>query len=82
MPPTWVYASDIELFHDEDVEYAARLRSADVDTTLEIVPGVPHAVESTAPDTEPARKIRATGRDWLAAQIGTAATSVPGSDAA
>jgi acetyl esterase/lipase len=70
LPPTWLYASDIELFHDEVVDYAARLKNAGVDTTLEIVPGVPHAVEATASDTQAAVKILAQGRAWLAARLG------------
>ncbi len=79
MPPTWVYTSDIELFFDEDTEYVTRLRSAGVETALEVVPGVPHAVESSAPDTEAARKILVSGRAWLSARIGD--RGVPGSDA-
>ncbi len=69
LPPTWLYGSDIELFHDEIVDYAARLRAAGVDTTLEIVPGVPHAVEATAPGTQAAIRILAKGRAWLASTL-------------
>jgi acetyl esterase/lipase len=65
LPPTWLYVSDIELFHDEVVDYADRLKAAGVDTTFEIVPGVPHAVETTAKDTQAARTILAKGRAWL-----------------
>jgi acetyl esterase/lipase len=70
LPQAWLYASDIELFHDEVVDYAARLEEAGVDTTLEIVPGVPHAVESTVSGTQAAVKILAAGRSWLAAKLG------------
>jgi acetyl esterase/lipase len=70
LPPSWLYASDIELFHDEVVDYAARLKDAGVDTTLEIVPGVPHAVEATVPGTQAAVKILAKGRAWLAVTLG------------
>jgi len=75
LPPSWLYASDVELFHDEVVDYAARLTAAGVDTTLEIVPGVPHAVESTAPKTQAARTILAKGRAWLGATLGVPARS-------
>lgn len=71
LPPTWLYASDIELFHDEVVDYASRLKDAGVDTTLEIVPGVPHAVEATVPGTQAAAKILANGRAWLGARLGS-----------
>jgi acetyl esterase/lipase len=69
LPATWIYASDIELFHDEVVDYATRLKAAGVETTLDIVPGVPHAVEATATDTRAAVKILAQGRAWLAAHL-------------
>jgi len=65
LPPTWLYASDIELFHDEVVDYAARLKDAGVDTTLDIVPGVPHAVEATLRDIHAAQSILSKGRTWL-----------------
>ncbi len=69
LPATWIYASDIELFHDEVVDYATRLKAAGVETTLDIVPGVPHAVEATATDTQAAVTILAKGRAWLAARL-------------
>ena len=71
LPATWIYASDIELFHDEVVDYATRLEAAGVETTLDIVPGVPHAVETTATDTQAAVRILAKGRTWLAAKLGS-----------
>ena len=74
LPPTWLYASDIELFHDEVVDYAARLTDAGVDTTLDIVSGTPHAVEATASDTQAAVKILAQGRAWLAGRLGSPAS--------
>jgi len=69
LPPAWLYASDIELFHDEVVEYARRLREAGVDTTLDIVHGVPHGVEATLRDIHAAQSILAQGRTWLGARI-------------
>jgi len=69
LPPAWLYASDIELFHDEVVEYARRLREAGVDTTLDIVHGVPHGVEATLRDIHAAQSILAQGRTWLGERI-------------
>jgi acetyl esterase/lipase len=68
-PPTWMYTSDIELFHGEDVEYARRLSAADVDVTLDIVSGAPHGFEAWAPDSEMAQSLVARARDWLAASL-------------
>jgi acetyl esterase/lipase len=80
LPPTWLYASDVELFCDEVVDYATRLKAAGVETTLDIVPGVPHAVETTATDTQAAAMILAKGRAWLAAHLGSTTGVVRGSD--
>ena len=69
LPPTWMYTSDIELFHDEDLAYAQRLESAGVDTTLEIVSGAPHGFEAWAADSVLARDIVSRARTWLGAQL-------------
>jgi acetyl esterase/lipase len=65
-PPTWIYTSDIELFHAEDLDYARRLEAAGVDTTVEIVSGAPHGFEAWAPDTALARDLVTRARAWLA----------------
>ena len=69
LPPTWMYTSDIELFHDEDLAYAQRLESAGVETTLEIVSGAPHGFEAWAADSVLARDIVSRARTWLGAQL-------------
>ncbi|MFJ1767763.1 alpha/beta hydrolase [Amycolatopsis sp. NPDC088138] len=66
LPPTWIGVGDIDLFHDEDAEYARRLRAAGVDTTVHVVPGAPHGFESWAPGTGFAREYLGTARKWLA----------------
>nr|WP_255421997.1 alpha/beta hydrolase [Tessaracoccus sp. MC1627] len=65
LPPAWLYASDIELFHDEVVRYAERLRAAGVDTTLDVISGAPHGVEAWAPGSELARGVVGRARQWL-----------------
>jgi acetyl esterase/lipase len=69
LPPTWIYASDIELFHDEDVDYARRLEAAGVDVTVEIVAAVAHGFEAWARDTPLARELTASARAWLGEQL-------------
>jgi acetyl esterase/lipase len=69
LPPTWMYTSDIELFHDEDLAYARRLAAAGVEVTLEIVRAAPHGFEAWAPDTPPAQALFAASRAWLGAQL-------------
>lgn len=69
LPPAWIYTSDIELFHDEDVAYARRLREAGVEVTLEVVHGAPHGFESWATDEPLAQELLAEARDWLAGRL-------------
>ncbi|WP_242423837.1 alpha/beta hydrolase [Frankia sp. EI5c] len=45
---------DVDLFHDEDHDYARRLTAAGVPATFHVVPGAPHGFATWAPDTEAA----------------------------
>ena len=45
LPPAWVGVGTLDLFHDEDVEYARRLKAAGVPTTLDVVEGAYHGFE-------------------------------------
>ena len=49
LPPTWVGVGTLDLFHDEDVRYAQRLRGAGVSCELRVVPGAFHAFDLVAP---------------------------------
>jgi acetyl esterase/lipase len=69
LPPAWIYASDIELFHDEGVAYARRLEEAGVEVTLEVVPAAPHGFEAWAADTPLAQQLFANARAWLGAKL-------------
>ncbi|WP_433585896.1 alpha/beta hydrolase [Microbacterium hydrocarbonoxydans] len=69
LPTTWIYTSDIELFRDEDLEYARRLTDAGVDVTLEIVNGAPHGFEAWAPKEAMSKELLNGARDWLDAQL-------------
>jgi len=70
LPPAWICVSDIELFHDEDVDYARRLEAAGVPVTLDLVAGAPHGFESWAADTAPARALIGRAQAWLADVVG------------
>ncbi|XVQ15784.1 alpha/beta hydrolase [Spirillospora sp. CA-255316] len=65
LPPAWIGVGDIDLFHDEDRDYARRLRAAGVDTTFHVVPRAPHGFEAWAAGTGLARDYLATARAWL-----------------
>jgi acetyl esterase/lipase len=69
LPPTWIGVGTLDLFHDEDVEYARRLTAAGVPCELHVVPGAFHGFDATfasAPVTaafwrEQARALAAAG---------------------
>ena len=45
LPPAWIGVGTLDLFHDEDVAYAARLKAAGVATTLDVVEGAYHGFD-------------------------------------
>lgn len=58
LPPAWIGVGSHDLFHDEDVEYAARLEAAGVPVTLDVVPGAFHAFDLVAAKTDVAKGFR------------------------
>ena len=48
LPPAWVGVGDLDLFHDEDVDYARRLEAAGVPCELHVVPGWYHGADALA----------------------------------
>ena len=64
LPPTWIGVGTADLFHDECVDYANRLRAARVPTQLRIVPGGFHGFDVVGARTLVVRQFRA---DQLAA---------------
>ncbi len=45
LPPAWIGVGDLDLFHDEALAYAARLRDAGVEVVTEVVPGAYHGFD-------------------------------------
>ena len=60
-----MYAGSSELFYDEIVDYAERLKSAGVPTQCEVVDGGVHAFELWAPHTAVAKRLLMSSRAWL-----------------
>lgn len=58
LPPTYIEVGALDIFRDEDLDYARRLCQAGVETELHLHPGAPHAFESFAPEAE------VTKRSW------------------
>ncbi len=45
LPPAWIGVGTCDLFHDEDLDYAARLKAAGVPCDLVVVPGAFHGFD-------------------------------------
>lgn len=65
LPPAWVGVGSIDLFHDEDCEYARRLQKVGVDCELHVVEDAPHAFESLAADAEISKAYNALAMQFL-----------------
>ncbi|MCH9666309.1 MAG: alpha/beta hydrolase [Actinomycetia bacterium] len=48
LPDTYIDVGDLDIFRDEDIEYARRLSAAGVPTELHLFPGCPHAFDGLA----------------------------------
>lgn len=59
LPPAFISVGSIDLFVQEDIEYARRLIEAGVTTELLVVPGAFHGFDLFAPDTAVAKNFAA-----------------------
>jgi acetyl esterase/lipase len=65
LPPAWIGIGTIDLFFDEDRDYAERLRSSGVDTVFTPVAGAPHGFEAWAFDSKAAQAFIGDAQQWL-----------------
>ena len=56
LPPAYVDVGDLDIFRDEDIDYAQRLLAAGVPTELHVFPGCPHGFEMMAGDLPVSRQ--------------------------
>jgi acetyl esterase/lipase len=56
LPSTYLEVGQLDIFRDEDLDYALRLGAAGVDVEFHLHPGVPHEFETFAWDTDVARR--------------------------
>jgi len=56
LPPAYVPVGDLDLFIDEDIEYAQRLQQADVPAELHVYPGGIHGFDLLAPGSALAQR--------------------------
>ena len=73
LPPAWIPCGDIDLFIDEDIEYAQRLLQAGVPTELHVYPGGIHGFDLLAPGSGLARRFAAERDDALRRAFAAAA---------
>jgi acetyl esterase/lipase len=71
LPPAWIGVGTLDLFYDEDLEYARRLRDAGIECDLESVPGAFHGFDSVRPNTKITQAFRTRRLRALAHGIGT-----------
>ncbi len=57
LPPAFVSVGTVDLFRDEDIDYAQRLMAAGVPTELEVYPGMFHAGERVAPEADVSQRM-------------------------
>jgi len=62
LPPTWIGVGTLDLFHDEDLEFARRLTEAGVPCELHVIPGAYHGFDAAEPKA-------AVSRDFVARQV-------------
>ena len=69
VPPTWIGVGTIDLFHDEDLAYAERLRAAGVPCEVLVVDGAFHGFDSIRPRAGISREFRAAQARALAPSL-------------
>ncbi|MGW2689991.1 alpha/beta hydrolase [Streptomyces sp. NPDC001414] len=52
LPPTYVAVGELDVFRDEDLDYAIRLQRSGTSVELHLFPGAYHGFDLFAPDTE------------------------------
>jgi len=70
LPPAWVGVGALDLFRDEDEDYAARLREAGVPVRYVEVDGAPHAFFMGVPEAAVSTRFVGDMTRWLAEVLG------------
>ncbi|UGS37779.1 alpha/beta hydrolase [Capillimicrobium parvum] len=73
LPPAYIDVGELDLFRDEDIDYAARLLRAGVPTELHVFPGAYHAAELQAVGSALANRVLGWRLDALRRALGVPA---------
>ena len=76
LPPAFIGVGSIDLFHDEDVDFAQRLNAAAVPTELIVVPGAFHGFDSAGIRTPIADWFNAAKVDALKKALGVSPSKI------
>ena len=71
LPPAWIGVGSHDLFHDEDLAYAERLKDAGVPAEVEVVPGAFHGFDLVVPKARVSRRFFASQCDVLRSALQT-----------
>jgi acetyl esterase/lipase len=69
LPPAWIGVGTLDLFHDEDVAYAGRLREAGVECELDVVEGAFHGFDAVRPKAPVSQAFRSSQVGALGAAL-------------
>src|SRR5579863_432332 len=75
LPPAWIGVGSIDLFAEEDMEYARRLVHAGVGTELFVVRGAFHGFDLLVPDAEVSKQFSASWKSALRKAFATGKAS-------
>ncbi|MET0627008.1 MAG: alpha/beta hydrolase [Acidimicrobiia bacterium] len=70
LPPTWIGVGTLDIFRDEDIDYASRLLASGVPTELHVYAGAPHGFEMLAASSGVARRFQLDMDDALRRAFG------------
>jgi acetyl esterase/lipase len=65
LPRAYVTVGALDLFLDEDIDYATRLMRAGVATDLRVYPGLPHGFDGIAPSAAASKRAQRDLNEWL-----------------
>ena len=69
LPPTWLGVGTCDLFHDETLDYARRLREAGVDCEVEVADGAFHAFDQLVPKAPTTQRFNESLRSFLRREL-------------
>ncbi len=73
LPPAWLGVGTLDLFHDEDIAYAERLKAAGVPCEVEIVSGAFHGFDGIVPKAQVSQQFFASQCAMLRQALASAA---------